>query len=110
MQWYGNIKIDLVSVFCRTEKVRVVFHCLEHDCSHPLGWCTCMVPVVTVIVRGIGYLSSGHTSVGIWLLGGVVSVGHCLLWSFALHRVAQCYNIQIFRKMSATLLFSKNFQ
>ena len=69
-----------------------------------------MVPVVTVIVHGTGNLSTGHTSVGIWLLGGVVSVGHCLLWSFALHRVAQCYNIQIFRKMSATPLFSKNFQ
>ena len=76
MQWYGNIKIDLVSIFCRTEKVRAVFHCLEHDCSHPLGWCTCMVPVVTVIVRGIGNLSTGHTSVGIWLLGG-----GCVRWA-----------------------------
>ena len=42
------IKINLVSVFCRTEKMRAVLHCFEHDCSHPLGWGTCMVPVVTV--------------------------------------------------------------
>ena len=66
-------------------------YCIALNMTAPIRWDGALTWYQYLVVRG----------------GGVVSIGHCLLWSFALHRVAQGYNIQIFRKMSATPLFSK---